>query len=63
MRALTIAFEEVTRSVTSLKNNPEELRRYLDMLEASIPELPYGDLLHEHACELAGAMMQGVSHE
>jgi hypothetical protein len=26
---------------------------YLDELEAEIIEQPYGDALHEHACELA----------
>lgn len=30
-----------------------QVRAYLDELEAEISEQPYGDMLHEHACELA----------
>lgn len=30
-----------------------QVRAYLDELEAEISEQPYGDMMHEHACELA----------
>lgn len=31
----------------------EEIGNYLDDLEANILEIPYGDMLHEFACEYA----------
>ena len=55
-RALDGAFTAVSRRLDACTTG-DEIRAYLDQLEAEIIETPYGDLLHEHACELAHIRM------
>ena len=55
-QALDGAFTAVSRRLDACTTG-DEIRAYLDQLEAEIIETPYGDLLHEHACELAHIRM------
>lgn len=55
-QALDGAFTAVSRRLDAC-NSGDEIRAYLDELEADIIDTPYGDLLHEHACELAHIRM------
>jgi hypothetical protein len=46
------AFTAIGRRLDACET-PAQVHAYLDELEAEIIERPYGDALHEHACELA----------
>ena len=46
------AFTAISNRLGACKT-PAQVHAYLDELEAEIIEQPYGDALHEHACELA----------
>ncbi len=46
------AFTAIGRRLETCET-PAQVHAYLDELEAEIIETPYGDALHEHACELA----------
>ena len=46
------AFTAIGRRLDACEN-VDQIHAYLDELEAEIIERPYGDALHEHACELA----------
>jgi hypothetical protein len=46
------AFTAISNRLDACKT-PAQVHAYLDELEAEIIEQPYGDALHEHACELA----------
>jgi hypothetical protein len=45
------AFTAIGRRLDACEN-VDQIHAYLDELEAEILEQPYGDALHEHACEL-----------
>jgi hypothetical protein len=45
------AFTAIGRRLETCET-PAQVHAYLDELEAEIIEQPYGDALHEHACEL-----------
>jgi hypothetical protein len=51
-QALDGAFTAIGRRLDACEN-VNQIHAYLDALEADIIETPYGDALHEHACELA----------
>ena len=50
-QALDGAFSAIGKRLDACET-PAQVHAYLDELEAEIVEQPYGDALHEHACEL-----------
>ena len=61
-QALDGAFTAVSRRIDACTTG-DEIRAYLDALESEIIETPYGDLLHEHACELAHIRMGALFYK
>ena len=54
---LDSCLEKVSSKIRNL-NDEELIGSYLDMLESRILEMPFGDMIYEHAFEVAQVKIQ-----
>jgi hypothetical protein len=51
--------EQVSAKINSM-TDADSIKEYLDKLESMIIELPYGDILYEHAYEIAQVRIRSL---
>ena len=56
---ITKALDKISAQLAAL-NDRQSIIDYLDSLESRICELPYGDMLYEHAFEIAQVKLQSI---
>jgi hypothetical protein len=61
MNKLFSVFDQVSAKIFNMTDR-QDIINYLDMLEADIIETPYGDMVYEHAFELAQVRFQQLDN-
>ena len=56
---ITKALDKISAQLAAL-NDRKAIIDYLDSLESRICDLPYGDMLYEHAFEIAQVKLQSI---
>ena len=56
---ITKALDKISAQLAAL-NDRQSIIDYLDSLESRICDLPYGDMLYEHAFEIAQVKLQSI---
>ena len=56
---ITKALDKISAQLAAL-NDRQSIIDYLDSLESRICDLPYGDMLYEHAYEVAQTRLQSI---